>query len=184
MQDAEFAWWKRYLAHPTAKQRMWALYGARYYGFFFAEMMRAGRTIEIGAGPLPVMEMMIYDRGVAIDTLGLRYKAEGLTTWEILASTIDMLSDWADTLLLLNVLDHTDEPEPLVREAYRLLTAGGRCLVFVHVGQHDEKHMEMSGENCRRMLLRTGFTIDRDEVAPANSFDPAAYVAVAVKPGA
>src|SRR3972149_2516237 len=58
MQEAELAWWKRYLDHPTARQRMWALYGARYYDFFWRDMGNAANTVEIGAGPVPGMGRM------------------------------------------------------------------------------------------------------------------------------
>jgi len=179
MQEAEFAWWKNYLRHPTAKQRMLALYGARYYGFFFAEMMAAGRTVEIGAGPLPVMETMLYDRGVAIDTLGPRYKAERLTTWEILPSSEAIESEWADTVLLLNVLDHTDDPQKLVDEALRILRPGGRALVFVHLGPGDDKHVPVESGDCGRWLGAFGEVTS--QIAPATAYDPPAYVAVAVK---
>jgi len=181
MQEAEFAWWKNYLRHPTAKQRMLALYGTRYYPYLFAEMMDAGRTVEIGSGPLPVMETMLYDRGVAIDTLGPRYKAEQLTTWEILPNHEAIESEWADTVLLLNVLDHTDQPEALVAQAHRLLRDGGRALVFVHLGPGDDKHIPISAEQVTAWL--GAFTVERAAVLPATSYDPPAYVAVAVKHG-
>ena len=179
MQEAEFAWWKSCLRHPTAKQRMLALYGARYYGFFFADMMGAGRAVEIGSGPIPVMETMIYDRGVAVDTLGPRYKAEGLTTWEILPGTAEVPSGWADTVLLLNVLDHTNDPCALIAEAHRILEVGGKVLVFVHLGQGDDKHALVTEHDIRGWL--EGFDLERDGILASAPFDPPAFAAVAVK---
>jgi len=180
-QEAEFAWWRNYLRHPTAKQRMLALYGARYYGLFFAEMMDAGRTVEIGSGPLPVMETMLYDRGVAIDTLGPRYKVAGLTSWEILPSAEGIETGWADTVLLLNVLDHTDDPAPLVAQAHRILRDGGKALVFVHLGPGDDKHIPIQPGDCGRWLGVFGDVVSH--IADATVYDPPAYVAVAVKHG-
>ena len=178
MQDAEFAWWKSCLRHPTAKQRMLALYGARYYGFFFADMMGAGRAVEFGSGPLPVLETVIYDRGVAVDTLGRRYKAEGLTTWEILPDASEIPSGWADTVLLLNVLDHTNDPQSVIAEAYRVLAVGGKALVFVHLGQGDDKHALVTEHDIRGWL--EGFELERDGIL-VSVFDPPAFAAVAVK---
>jgi len=37
----------------------------------------------------------------------------------------------ADTVLLLDVLEHVEEPQPVLAEALRVLKAGGRCIVTV-----------------------------------------------------
>lgn len=177
---AELDWWTRYLDHPTAKQRMWALYGARYYDFFFEEMADAGSTVEIGSGPLPVMEVMDCRNMLAVDPLGAEYR--GLTGWPIAPSTehIDVRGRW-DTVLLLNVLDHADDPEDLIRTAHRLLRAGKRCLVYVHLDQDDDKHRPLSADQVRAWLLGAGFQIRREAILE-RVFEPAAYAAVATRP--
>ena len=174
MQEAELAWWANFMGHPTAKQRMWALYGARYYGFFFAEMLNPGKTVEIGSGPLPVMEVMNAPQCIAVDSL----KYEGLTDWSLFDAS-QVPDGWADTVLLLNVLDHTDDPQALIDEAWRMLIPGGKALVFVHLGQQDDKHRLVEQEDVEAWL--SAFEIQRSWVEAPVIYDPAAYLAVAVK---
>jgi len=181
MQEAELAWWKRYLDHPTARQRMWALYGARYYDFFWRDMGNAENTVEIGAGPVPVMEIMSCSRGTAVDTLGDAYRAAGLAKWPYVPIG-DVPDGYADTLLLLNVLDHTDDPQELVRDGYRVLRVGGRALVFVHLNQGDDKHRRVSESEPGGWLGSAGFLLERWAIKPPTVYDPSAYMAVVVKP--
>jgi len=177
MQAAELEWWRKYLAHETARQRMYALYGARYYPFFWREMREAGDTVEIGSGPLPVMDIMNCRQIVALDTLAY----EGLTAWHINTDITILPDASADTVLLLNVLDHTDDPAPLVAQAYRLLRDGGKALVFVHLGPGDDKHIPIEPGECGRWMGVFGDVTS--QIAPATVYDPPAYVAVAVKHG-
>lgn len=179
-QQAELSWWREYLAHPTAKQRMWALYGARYYPFFWREMATAGSCIEIGSGPLPVMEIMDCRNMVAVDPLAAEYRE--MAGWPIASSTreIDVDGRW-DTVLLLNVLDHTDDPADLAREAARLLRPGKRCLIYVQIHAGDDRHEPVSVADVRRWIREAGLDIQREDVIEA-VYDPDAYVAVATKP--
>lgn len=179
MQAAEFDWWQRYLVGNSARERMYALYGARYYGYFWREMMDAGRCVEIGAGPLPVLAVMRYSEALAMDTLAHRYKAANLTHWPLMADIADVSDAWADTVLLLNVLDHTDDPLRLAQEARRIMAPNGRGLVYVHLDQQDDKHKLITEGEARAMLFTAGFTTLRMNVLPATSYDPPAFVAVA-----
>jgi len=181
MQAAELAWWKAFLEHPTAKQRMWALYGARYYGFFWKELHDLGTVVEIGAGPLPVIQVGVAHVAIAVDTLGQRYVEEGLTDWRSWADIDEIPDGYADTVLLLNVLDHTDKPEQLIAAAQRVLQPDGKVLVFVHLGQEDDKHGLVTKADCDRWLK--DFEVERAEILARAEFDPPAYVAVAVKHG-
>ena len=177
MQAAELEWWRDQLQHETARQRMYALYGARYYPFFWQEMRDAGDTVEIGSGPLPVMDIMGCHFATAVDTLAYG----GLTDWHINTDISIIPDTCADTVLLLNVLDHTDDPQKLVGEALRILRPGGRALVFVHLGPGDDKHVPIESGDCGRWLGAFGEVTS--QITPATEYDPSAYVAVAVKHG-
>ena len=177
MQAAELEWWRNCLRHETARQRMYALYGARYYPFFWQEMMAAGDTVEIGSGPVPVMDVMNCRMITAVDTLSY----EGLTDWHINTDVTILPDASADTVLLLNVLDHTDQPEFLAAQALRLLRDGGKALVFVHLSPGDDKHIPIKSGECGRWLGMFGEV--QSQISPATVYDPPAYVAVAVKHG-
>jgi len=179
MQASEFEWWQRYLVGNSARERMYALYGARYYGYFWREMMEAGRCAEIGAGPLPVLAVMRYSEALAVDTLAHRYKAANLTHWPLMVDTADVSDAWADTVLLLNVLDHTDDPQRVAQEARRIMAPSGRALVYVHLDQQDDKHQLITELNAKAILFGARFTALRMGTLPATSYDPRAFVAVA-----
>jgi len=121
------------------------------------------------------MDVMGCHYVTAVDTLAY----EGLTDWRINQDVTIIPNACADTVLLLNVLDHTDRPQPLVDQALRLLKVGGKALVFVHLGQGDDKHIPVSEEQVRGWLVL--FTIERQAVLPATLYDPPAFAAVAVK---
>lgn len=179
--EAELDWWKGYLDHPTAKQRMWALYGSRYYSFFAEEMWDAGSTLEIGSGPLPVMEVMHCDSMLAVDPLGAEYSK--LTNWPITSVDIAEIgpdSRWR-TVLLLNVLDHADNPEHLMEHAYRLVRPGGKVLVFVHLNHSDDRHNPIQEFDVTDWIAKVGLTIERDAIIE-KPYDPPAYAAVCSKP--
>lgn len=173
---AELDWWTRYLDHPTANQRMWALYGARYMPFFYDEMIHAGSTIEIGSGPLPVMEIMECASMTAVDVLADEYR--GLTGWPIARpEQIDVKGRW-QTVLLLNVLDHADNPRELAELAHRLVRPGGRVLVYVQIHEGDERHDALTVEQVRGWLVDAGLHIGRETMIE-QSFDPPAWACVA-----
>lgn len=177
LQAAELAWWQNFLSHPTAKERMLALYGARYFGFFYREMHDCGAVVEIGSGPLPVMLTMPAKMMCAIDTLWPEYRDAGLVgDWMVGHTDALMLpSQTADTVLLLNVLDHTDDPIQLIDDARRILAPHGRCLVFVHLEQEDEKHMFVREEDVVRWF--EDWNCERAGIQHT-SFDPPAFVGV------
>lgn len=180
MQAAELAWWREYMAHPTAVLRMYAHYGARYYGYFWDEFLSSGDTAEFGSGPLPVLFLTCTRRGIAVDTLWGDYVEAGLVAGDLpaLTSTAELGDESVDQVLLLNVLDHTSEPETLVAEARRVLRPGGRALLFVHLGQQDAKHKLVDERDVRRWF--GDWQCQRWAILHT-AFDPPAYVGVYLK---
>lgn len=185
MQAAELRWWADYAQHPTARERMYALYGARYFSMFWGEMHRPGRYVEFGSGPMPVAILTMATDVLLCDTLYPQYIANGLTypgiAW--VRTPDQAASETFDTALLLNVLDHTDDPEGLVRHAYRALRTGGRALVFVHLDNEDEKHRRVTYPEALGWLECAGFSVETHRVINPTVYDPAAFGAVAVRRG-
>jgi len=182
-QAAELDWWWQFLQHPTARARMYALYGARYLSFLWRELREPGVAAEFGSGPMPVLEITGATQGVAVDTLAKGYRELGLyqSALPLVASTDELLDNEFDTVLVLNVLDHSDDPGRLICEAWRVLKPQGKVLVFVHLGFSDDKHFEINVGECKRWLLGTGFEIVREAMRQPQPYDPPAFVCVARK---
>ena len=181
MQFAELAWWSNYMSHPMARERMYALYGARYMDYFWTEFEDSvQRTVEFGSGPLPVMFMLKTVVGACIDPLRNHYSAQGWTHPGLngFLSAAPLKDESVDQVLLLNVLDHTDEPDRLVADAKRVLRYGGRALVFVHLNQQDPKHSLVTESDVRRWFSSWTEVKSNIQVTP---FDPDAFVGVFVK---
>lgn len=184
MQRAELAWWKDYARGITARQRMYALYGMRYE-WFWRDLETPGRIVEFGSGPLPAMLIARTSSMLACDTLMPQYIAAGLVDagipWVEKPSAVP--SGSFDTALLLNVLDHSDDPLALVSAAHRSLVEGGKVLVFVHLDNEDEKHRKTGMAECWGWLEDAGFSIVRNWRRPATEYDPPAFLCVGVKSG-
>jgi SAM-dependent methyltransferase len=163
---------------------MWALYGARYASFFWNELMRPGRTVEFGSGPMPVLDMAMCDDGVAVDTLGKAYKELGLylSDLPLCNSTAELADEEFDSVFVLNVLDHSDDPEQLMREAARVVKPKGSVLVFVHVTSRvDDKHSAVTMGDAAAWVAGAGLEIVRRAVRQASAYDPPALLALCRK---
>ena len=72
-------------------------------------------------------------------------------------------------VMLFNIL-HADEPERLLREAYRILAPGGKAAVMHWVSDRltprgPSLDIRPSPADCRKWLAASGFTIEGDVVA-------------------
>jgi SAM-dependent methyltransferase len=183
MQSAELEWWKSFLGTTHQRERMYALYGARYLEFFHAEFEAAVRAVEFGSGPLPAAVLLRNAGYMAVDTLMGEYIKSGLVGDGIrwVHQSGELQRESYDTALLLNVLDHTDDPEAMVADAWRVLIYGGKVLMFVHLDNQDDKHRLVSKVDVMRWMGLAGFKTTRSELAPATLYDPPAYLAVGVK---
>ena len=121
--------------------------------------------------------------GICIDTLMPAYIEAGLMEGGVkwLRNASEAPTGAADTVFLLNVLDHTDDPAELCREAARVLVPGGKALVFVHLHQVDDKHRMVTDDEPARLLADAGLRLDWWMKVSETDYDPAAYAGVWVK---
>ncbi len=93
----------------------------------------------------------------------------------------------ADTVLLLDVLEHLDDPEKAVSEAARILRRGGTCLVQVpflyplHDEPHDYQRWTIHGLN--KLFLRHGFQPEVSSESNAPCATAAALLSMAMAKG-
>ncbi|MBM9538338.1 class I SAM-dependent methyltransferase [Desulfobulbus alkaliphilus] len=122
-----------------------------------------GVVLDVGCGNGWTREIMPETvQYVGIDyptTVALGY--EGRPDLFADASCLPVADKSVDTVLLLDVLEHLDDPEKAVAEAARVLRLGGVCLVQVPFlyPLHDEPHdyQRWTNHGLKKLFLQHGF---------------------------
>lgn len=147
---------------------------------------RPRSAIEIGPGPYPSISLLEWARGVAVDPLVDAYVAEDLLPKRghcdklvLLASAAERIplpGGTFDIMVAENCLDHVDNPDAVVAEVGRVLTAGGLFWLLVDLMEYrDHMHPNPFSEaTLLELLSRHGFEIVRHRVNDHKSH-PNAY---------
>jgi SAM-dependent methyltransferase len=131
------------------------------------ERYASGRVLDLGAGfgvYRPVLERL-GDAYVGVDVQFGNY------TLDVLADGrhLSLAADAFDTVFCSQVLEHTPEPQRLLREAYRVLSPGGVLILsaphlsYIHAAPDDYYRYTCYGLTF--LLQRVGF--EQIEVQPA-----------------
>jgi hypothetical protein len=187
MQAGELDWWRAFLARPHALERLFGLYGYRYLGFFFDQFNNLGEVIDFGSGP--VSAAWIADRPIArvvcVDPLFDSYSEAGL----VFGNAVSAAAPWVtppsggyDTALVLNVLDHAEDPAGVLLAAAASLKLDGRALVWSHVNAPaDSLHRSLTQEQVWGWLEDAGLVVPRTETRPARFGGPMEFLALGIK---
>jgi SAM-dependent methyltransferase len=178
MQEGELAWWRGFLSNPHAIPRLFAVYGYRYLPFFFEEFGHLGHVVDIGSGPVSAAYIgePAPEHPYCVDPLMFCYQDAGLIYGE--PHWWGVPPDPFDTALLLNVLDHVNDPAALVAKTARSLCSGGKALVWNHVDAlADGLHRTVTTFEIDGWLADAGLDIVRARYH--QDYGPLAYMAVA-----
>ncbi|MCJ7527452.1 MAG: class I SAM-dependent methyltransferase [Methyloceanibacter sp.] len=185
MQEGELAWWAAFLARPESLARLFAIYGYRYLPFFFEEFGHLGTVVDFGSGPVSAAFIgePAPEHPYCVDPLMPEYfKAHLIYGEPIMNWPPDISPAIFDTALVLNVLDHCDDPPALLAQVARVLRPGGKALVWVHVDiLPDALHRTVSEAEVWSWLVGAGLTVKRAR-AHYDIYGPRAYMAVAERP--
>jgi hypothetical protein len=180
MQDGELQWWTNFLKHPDATPRLFGLYGYRYLPFFFREFDDLGAVADFGSGPVSAAFIGQRMTSLAcIDPLLQSYQDAGLIWQPQRVAVYPQLPRAAfDTALILNTLDHTPEPTPIVAAAADCIKRTGRVLIWNHIGHGPDKlHTRLTHDHIRRMISAANLTIQREQIR--QDYGPPCYMALA-----
>jgi SAM-dependent methyltransferase len=185
MQQGELDWWRAWLAQPHGQARILALYGYRYLDFFFAEFGNLGRVIDFGSGPVSAAYIgdPPPDLVWCVDPLFHQYREAGLLYDKTMIEVDQCLSHPRpfDTALLLNVLDHCDDPAGLVAAAGLALRPGGKALLWVHAEvPPDALHRRVLVTDVPAWLHQAGLVIERTKLRM--HMGPPQFMALGRKP--
>jgi SAM-dependent methyltransferase len=184
MQTGELEWWIAWLGQANGLARIWALYGYRYLWFFFDEFSSLGRVVDFGSGPVSAAyigdpaPLLVY----CVDPLFQAYRQAGLLYGGMIEIDFAAYRPRAfDTALVLNVLDHCDDPPALLRQVADSLRPEGKALIWTHVdAAANSVHRSVSLAAVADWLRAAGLSVERDFLRV--HIGPAQYMALAVKP--
>jgi SAM-dependent methyltransferase len=121
-----------------------------------------GKTLDVGCGIGDFLKFRRYTYGVDIDPNAIKYcKAKGLNVSLICNNKISFSDNFFDSVILDNVLEHIENPKPLLLEISRILKLKGILLIGVpgDTGfRSDLDHKVFYSENFLKLTLeKVGF---------------------------
>lgn len=189
-QQAEAAFWRTWRAN--------VLYSHISLADFWQEVidktggpLGAGRTLDIGCGPVSVLNFHRHQdmQAIGLDPLGGVYAAENLIEakqgWEPIpivicpAEKLPFADAALDQLICFNVLDHVAGAPDVLDEMFRILKPGGEARVYVHTFApwikrllfFDTPHVyHWDHEEFQRLLIKAGFELEHAYKEP-KTFD-------------
>jgi SAM-dependent methyltransferase/uncharacterized protein YbaR (Trm112 family) len=101
---------------------------------------REQTVLEIGSGPFGMLACTPHTRGIAIDPLMTSFAHYMQMHWKeqpgriaALGEALPIQSGMFDTAVAINTLDHTLEPQKILKEVHRALKPGGLFIVMNNV---------------------------------------------------
>jgi SAM-dependent methyltransferase len=143
-QIAELAWWEgAYQRLGFEKFKLWMKENWEEYSTIFSPelLLETGIGLDLGSGPFSVFEFSNLNTILAFDSLQREYAtfvsqrgSDNITYFQIndenLQSAAD--DDEIDFVFCANVIDHTEKPDEMLKEIYRVLKPGGHFYFQVH----------------------------------------------------
>jgi SAM-dependent methyltransferase len=110
-------------------------------------------VVEIGSGPFGFLSCLPCGRGLAIDPLMVSFTGYMRKHWDerilriaAMGEELPIPSGTFDVALAINTLDHTLEPDKILKEAFRVLKPGGLFLIENNVKSRPGKWISVAGE--------------------------------------
>ncbi len=149
---------------------------------------RAGRVLEIGSGPIGIVNFLDWPERYAIDPLEsfyaeqpalVRLRDPRVTYIAGSGERLPIEDGSCDLVIIDNVIDHTYAPEKILREISRVLNQSGRLYLSVNVHtawgavlhnllavlRIDKGHpYTFTSETLRQLLERSGFAIHHEHI--------------------
>jgi SAM-dependent methyltransferase len=149
---------------------------------------RGGRVLEIGSGPIGIVNFLDWGERFAIDPLESFYRQQpslvrlrnsGATYLSGSGEQLPIDNESCALVIIDNVIDHTFAPERILEEIWRVLEPSGRLYLSVNVHtpwgaflhnalavlRIDKGHpYTFTSPSLRRLLALGGFTVLLEEV--------------------
>jgi glycosyltransferase involved in cell wall biosynthesis/SAM-dependent methyltransferase len=140
-----------------------------------------GRVLDIGGGDgtsshYRYFSMRRWHRFIRVD---INPDAKPDIVADISATRLPLEDGYADTALLMNVLEHVPDAAATLKETHRLLTSGGVVYAvipfFVNVHPDPKDFRRLTGQGLRRIFEEAGFSCEKIEAFGSGPFLAAHY---------
>ena len=194
-QEYEQAYWRSHaesIDKGTVGQLDWYDWRARQLEARLASLPnprpKSGRILEIGSGPIGIVNSLGWGERYAIDPLEWFYRQTpslvklrrpGTIYLSGAGETLPLEDASCGLVIIENVIDHTYAPTTIMREISRVLEPGGELYLLVNVHTRwgaflhnllaalhiDRGHpYTFTSASLRRFIERCGFTIALEEI--------------------
>jgi ubiquinone/menaquinone biosynthesis C-methylase UbiE len=194
-QEYERGFWRRLgesIQDGTAAQLDWYRWRAGRLETLLrrvaTEMPRGGKVLEIGSGPIGIVNFLEWGERFAIDPLEPFYRQQpalielrnpGSTYLEGSGEHLPLPDASCSLVIIDNVIDHTYAPEKILQEISRVLAPQGRLYLCVNVHTRwgaflhdvlaglriDRGHpYTFTSEALRQLLRRHSFSLELEEI--------------------
>lgn len=192
-QAEELAFWNT----PGAElgEQLKQLVYAKYLGLDFVHdgsspyvIDKTGLNIlDVGGGPVSLLLKTQADFKVVADPcsypawVGERYRTNNVQFWSRSGETLTRVSrrNFYDEVWLYNVLQHTEDPQKIFDNIYKVLKKGGvfRFLDWVNTPTNTAHPITLTPEQVSEMLKKAGFngTISVQNINENNAIGTIAY---------
>ena len=167
---------KNFLYRPhnaTAYFLFWRLSGFLYRKFFLYPKLSShviGKTLDVGCGIGDFLSYKSDAVGVDVNKNNVNFCIDrGLDARCMQPDKLPFDSGSFDNVILDNVLEHIEQPMPILNEINRVITKKGHLLIGVpgrkgylsdddHKIFYDEPHLRQVAENCDFFYKKTFYT--------------------------
>jgi len=121
-----------------------------------------GKVLDLGCGNKPYEEMF---KGVAAEYIGCDIVQSDLKKVDIICEVtkIPLLDSSFDTVFSTQVIEHVEDHNALLKEAYRLLKPGGHIIVsgpmYWHLHEEPYDYFRFTKHGFQYILEKSGFTV-------------------------
>ncbi len=194
-QYVEFGWWtKKYVElegglHPERYKKFREDYFSNMIAMFNGKFRPKGDVINIGTGLMSIFNFIdVKGRMVEVDPIIDKYlntfPLPSTAKFESMASTAVIKHGSFDTVLCLNTIDHTSEPERMALEIHRILKKSGTLYLEVNFDRYKSPaHYQVFNKELVHKLFEGRFRMIfekmKKDCGPLKNYDE--YCAIMVK---